>query len=50
MNQDKEGLEKAVGELLDTLGILEMSGRKTIKISDVRYYLKELPLLIKEET
>ena len=26
-------------ELEATLGVLEMSGRKTIKIDDVRYYL-----------
>jgi len=26
-------------DLLDTLGVLEMDGRKTIKISDVRYLL-----------
>jgi hypothetical protein len=27
-------------ELEETLGVLEMSGRKTIKIADVRYFLE----------
>jgi len=32
-------LEDRVKELKDTLGILEMYRRKTIKIADVRFYL-----------
>lgn len=34
-----EAERERIGELEATLGVLEMSGRKTIKIEDVRYYL-----------
>lgn len=34
--------EERIKELEQTLGILEMAGRKTIKISDVRYYLDDV--------
>lgn len=37
----KISLEDAVSDLETTLVILEMSGRKTIKIDDVRYYLNQ---------
>lgn len=32
---------QGINDLKDTLAILEMSGRKTIKIKDVRYFLDE---------
>lgn len=33
-------ISQGVKDLLDTLGVLEMAGRKTIKIADVRYFLE----------